>query len=424
MKTVSYEPHSLILSAKDVLYVLNRRGIFTIQAKNIDRLHDRLKGHLDGKHDQDTLLASVPAPQRPTIEKYLTKLQEVGALHCVEEDFDELVFVSLDGSYPHPKKEHDAYLFFITPNDAHAVLFSLERWKKRAKKIVCVVAASTIDVERRKQYAKWLLSNFNIFPEQPFCYQLYQLDNAQERLTRLLEVRDSKAADLRTIPEQLNVITIADVDQVPLVVARAAHPFFSRDISMVGLNYDDTYEQLMIEFCTRELLGQHTQQVARSRLHLRISLLERYAETQKTHDLLTTESLDLLQDKTSHEDVSYLQDVLRLRVSSLPAQVSKTNANLFVYECNDRRACSFIRAKALRDILLFLTWDEFYQDASTQIYEFATSDYQRFIKDSLLRTIADEREADLFVKYGPAQFSYRAVRCWGRTAWAGEIKDA
>ena len=211
MKTVSYEPHSLILSAKDVLYVLNRRGISTIQAKNIDRVHDRLKDHLDGKHDQESLLASVPAPQRPTIEKYLTKLQEVGALRCVEEDFDKPIFASIDGSYSLPKKQHDAYLFFVAPHDVHDVLFSLERWKKRAKKIVCIVAESTIDVERRSQYAKWLLLNFNIFPEQRFCFQLYQLDEAQEGLTRLLEIKDSKTAELRSIPQQLNVITVADV---------------------------------------------------------------------------------------------------------------------------------------------------------------------------------------------------------------------
>lgn len=423
MKTVSYEPHSLILSAKDVLYVLNRRGIFTIQAKNIDRVHDRLKGYLDGKHDQDTVLTSVPAPQRPMIEKYLTKLQEVGALRCVEKDFAKPVFVSLDGSYPTPNKEHDAYLFFITTHDARAVLFSLERWKKRAKRIAFVVVSSTIDVERREQYAKWLLSNFGIFPELRFCFQLYQLDDAQGELTRLLEIKDSKPADLRSIPEQLNIVTVANVDQVPLVVARVAHPFFPGNMDMVGLTYDDTHEQLIIEFCARELFGK-TEQVARSRLHARFNLLERYAETHSQHDLLTTESLDLMQDKTTHADIGYLQDVLRLRVSSLPARLSTTKANLFVYECNARRACSFIQAKALRDILLFVTWDQFYQDVSPQINNFATRDYQRFMKNPVLKAIADERETDLFVKYGAAQFRYRTVRCWGRTAWAGEIKDS
>ena len=420
MKTVSYEPHSLILSAKDVLYVLNRRGSFTIQAKNIDRLHDRLKDHLNGKHDQETLLASVPAPQRPTIEKYLAKLQEAGALR-VEEDRAKPVFVSLDGTSPSPQKEHDAYLFSIAPQDVHEILFSLERWKEHAKKLVCVVAANTIDSERRKQYAKWLLLNFHIFPEQPFSFQLYQLDDAQEQLTKLLEIRNAKVDDLRTIPEQLKVITAADVDQVPLVVARAAHPFFTRDIGLIGLNYDDMYEQLIIEFCTQELPSQHT--VAHSRLHVRFSLLEHYAETQ-TNNSPTTESLDLLQDETSHEDVTYLQEVLRLRVSSLPARFSTTKTNLFVYECNGRRAYSFIRAKALRDILMFLTCDEFYKDASLETYKFTTNDYQRFMHDPDLEKIANEREADLFEKHGRAEFSYREVHCWGRTAWSGEIKDA
>jgi hypothetical protein len=419
MKTVSFEPHSLILSAKDFLYVLNRRGIFTIQAKNIDRLHVRLKDHINGKHSQEMLLASVPAPQRATIEKYLTKLQEAGALR-VEEDRDESVFVSLDGASPAPQKKHDAYLFFIAPQDVHAVLFSLERWKEHAKKLVCVVAASTIDANRRKQYAKWLLSNFHIFPEQPFCFQLFQLDDPQERLTKLLEIRDANAAALRIIPEQLNVVTVADVDQVPLVVARASHPFFSHDISMIGLNYEDTYEQLLAEFCTQELLGQHLQQVAGSRLHARFQFLERYAEMQTNDSLTTAEPFDLLQDKTTHEDVSYLQEVLRLRISNLPARFSTTKSNLFIYECNGRRACSFIRLKALRDILLFLTWDEFYKDASLEAYKFATNDYQRFLEDPALSAIADEREADLLETYGPEALSYREVHYWGRTAWTGE----
>jgi hypothetical protein len=421
MKTVSFEPHSLILSAKDFLYVLNRRGVFTIQAKNIDRLHDRLKDHINGKHSQETLLASVPAPQRATIEKYLTKLQEAGALR-VDEERDESVFVSLGGASPSPQKEHDAYLFFIAPQDVPAVLFSLERWKEHAKKIVCVVAASTSDADRRGRYTKWLLSNFHIFPEQPFCFQLFQLDEAQERLTKLIDIRDVKAADLRSIPEQLNVVAVTGVDQVPLVVTRASHPFFSHDISMIGLNYEDTYEQLLAELCTQELVGQHTRQVASSRLHVRLKLLERYAEMQTNESLTAAEPCDLLQDKTAHGDISYLQEVLRLRISSLPARFSTTKTNLFVYECNGRRACSFVRAKALRDILLFLTWNEFYKDASLETYKFATNDYQRFLEDPALSTIAGEREADLLETYGPAELSYREVHYWGRTAWAGEIK--
>ena len=88
----------------------------------------------------------------------------------------------------------------------------------------------------------------------------------------MLEIKDSKTAELRSIPQQLNVITVADVNQVPLVVARAAHPFFSREPAMIGLNYDDAYEQLIREFCVGELLGKRldqveTWQVARSRLH-------------------------------------------------------------------------------------------------------------------------------------------------------------
>jgi hypothetical protein len=419
MNTLSLEPHSLILSAKDILYVLTRRGVFTIQAKNIDRLHDRLKGHLNGKYDRDTLVASVPAPQRPTIEKYLANLQQVGALRRLKEDRDEPVFVSLDSSYPSPKKEHDAYLFFIAPEDAQAVLFSIERWKKRARRIMCVVAADTVDVERRQEYANWLLLNFNSLPEQPFCFQLYQLDSAHEQLTKLLEIRDTKTADLRSIPEQLNIVTVADLDQVPLVVARVAHPFLSQDLSMIGLNYDETYEQLMTEFCANPVETQH---VARSRLHLQFRLFEHYAAKQTELESSTTESLDLMQDEPSHEDTKYLQDVLRLRVSSLPARLLRTKANLFVYECNGRRACSFIRAKALRDIVLFVTWDKFYPNVAPQTYSFAVNDYQRFVKEPLLRTMV--READFLLPSGAAQLSYRMVRRWGRTAWVGEIKDA
>jgi len=422
MKTVSYEPHSLILSAKDVLYVFNRRGVLTIQAKNIDRLHDRLKDHLNGKHSRETLLASVPDAQRPTIEKYLTKLQEAGALRVEEPDKDKPVFVSLDSASPSPQKEYGAYLFFIAPQDVHAVLFNLERWKEHAKKIICVVAGSTIGIDRRKQYAKWLLSNFHISPEQPLCFQLFQLDEAQERLTKLLEIRDANAADLRIIPEQLNVVSVADVDQVPLVAARASHPFFSHDIGMIGLYFEDTCEQLIAEFGIQELLGQHSQHVASSRLLLRFKLLEHYTTAQTNDSLTTTEPLDLLQDKTTHDDVGYLQGVLRLRISSLPARFSTTKTNLFIYECNGRRACSFIRAKALRDILLFLTWDEFYKDVSLETYKFATNDYQRFLEDRGLRRIADERKADLFERYGPPELNYREVHYWGRTAWAGEIK--
>lgn len=423
MKTVSFEPHSLILAAEDVLYVLTRRGISTIQAKNIDRVHDRLKGYLNGKHDRESLLESVPATQRSTLEKYLTKLQETGALRSVDEDGDKPVFVSLDGSEPSPQEGHDAYLFFITPAAARSILLNLEPWKKHAKRIVCVVASDTVGVDCRKQYAKWLLLNFTAFHEQQFCFQLYQFDEAQEQLTKLLEIKDTKDVDLHSIPRQLNVVTVADVDQLPLVVAEAAHPFFTHKLSMVGLSYDDTYEQLINEFCARELLDGdlEKQPLAHSRLHVRFGLLELYAERQTTPDEVTYESVDLLHEKSSHEDVNYLQDVLCLRISSLPARLSTTKTNLFCYESNGRRAASFIREKALRDVLLFLTWDTHYPDVAAQINNFATCDYQRFLNDPALREIADECETNLFAKYGAVQFVYRSASCWGKTTWIGGI---
>lgn len=490
MKTISVEPNSLILSGKDVLYVLNRRGIFTIKAKNIDRLHDLLKNHINGKHDEATLLSSVSSnAQKRMIKNYLAKLYEAGALRSIENDElsqeqveagsqrtgskesrtsalwivrGQSVFVSLSRRLHPPPGHYDACLFFITRGQVKDALLSFERWRRRAKRIVYVIAGTTqsqvMELERRKEYASWFLRTFSIFPEQPVCVQLYELDEVEERLVKLLEVNGAKRTDLRSLPEQLNVVTVADLDQVPLIVARASHPFFVQDISMIGLRYDTLHEELMLEFCARVMLievsnregmqfhveafgeGQKGETVRRvvlnprsvsavsawhvaaSRLHLRFRLLEHYA-AQTTLDSLKTQSVDLMEEETSHPDVLYLRRVLRLRTRNLPARLLTTEGNLFIYECNGCRSCSLIRAKALRDILLIISWETFYSDASAQINKFALqSDFRKFINDSELRTIMEQGEAKLFRQYGDAHLIYRQIGCWGRTAWVGQIK--
>lgn len=496
MKIVSFEPDSLILPDEGVLYVINPRGVCNVRSRNISKIHEALKPHIEAMPSLETLLGSVVASQRATIEKYLTTLHEAGAIRFHEsgtaeteqltsnqflrpEDLgsdcrrasisigDRRVFVSLDGVPRSIGGEHDVCIFFLRPDRVGREILSLGRARKIRATIVYVVVKpadptnvnpSVTELERRGMYARWLLLRAANLPKGYGRVLIYTLDESTGTLALDFDHEISKPSDLRIVPQRLNLVKAADVDQVPLVVATVSHPFFQMSLTRVGLRYHEVCEELVSEFIVRtaslgpagqasatafvELIGgdspdRNVRRIsaravdiknscfAGSLLHLRVGLLELYAaERVRASNLLLKQDLDLLKEPASDPDVMCLVEALGLRASSLPARLLTTTEGLFIYECLGRRSCAFIQLKALRDILIALVRDTFYANELPQPEEILpAADFTRFITNAGLRRIVNERLADVTREYGAAQMTYCKVRCWGRTVWFGHIEE-
>jgi len=383
-------------------------------------------------------------------------------------------FVSLTGADHAAAREHNACIFFIEPVQLLQELLTIDRWSRPESILIYVVASSRADdvhpplsgLDLRASYARWLSLNIERPHRAARGVKVYQLDATKGTLAEMLVIDGTSSTDLRDVPARLGLITPADVDQSPLAVAKAAHDLFPLSFTRFGPRHDEIlFEEMVCEFMARVLLSVDEKRassptfsktigaqqspidaagakvygepktdwnMATSLLDLRVALLESYAAARAAADAtpisardvrLLKEAEDLLRDQEKHIDLKYLGDVLQLRQSDLTARLKITGDGLFIYETGAHRSSSFIRAKALRDILLSLTREAYYADALHETGQAGLrTDFSSFINKAQLRGILRDRQAELSGKDPKACFRFFKFQGWGRTAWTGNIE--
>lgn len=442
------DERSLILAQKDVLYVFNRRGAFDLRGKGIEALHTRLAPHLQGTHGEEALLAAAPPAAAGPLRSYFDKLRKVGALRTATEPageatrpLDELgparrrgrfawgghcVEISLDGPWPAPRIEGIARLEFLSPQDAGRWLWHLRAPGCGLGNRACVVetpvaeALSAEILRRRAFYARWLLgSGFDL--ERLERALLYELDAQSGELRRRVVLDDGGPEHaLRTIPDQIEMLHSDGIDQLPLVVSRAAHPFFTPEVRRIGLDKATVRKHLLRELLMRVARGvaepgSTSPLVAGSRCELAILLLEREAGRCAAHEELRWTEVDLLAHEDPRPEVRCLQSILRLRRRALRARRAVTRGGAVCFEHGSHRTLSFVPARAMAEILLYVTWELFYGSSGEYAPQPAL-DFLSFAEPAeLLRIASRLRRPGAGTTPG-----LRAVRRWGMTTWTEE----
>jgi len=444
------DDRSLILAQKDGLYVFNRRGAFDLRGKDIETLHARLVPHLQGTHGEEALLAAVPPAAAGPLRSYFDKLRQVGALRTDTEPagkaarpLDELgptcrrgrfawrghcVEISLDGPWPAPRTEGVARLEFLRPEDAGRWLWQLRAPGSGLGNQACVVetpVAETLSAEilrHRASYARWLLGS-GLDVERRERALLFELEAQSGELRRRVVLDDDGPEHaLRTLPDQIEMLRSDGIDQLPLVVARAAHPFFAPEVRRIGLDKATVRKHLLGDFLMRvdrgaAEPGSTAPLVAASRCELAILLLEREVEKRAAREELRWKEVDLLAQEEPHPEVRYLQSILRLRRSSLPTRRAVTRDGAVYFEHGPHRALSFVPARAVAEVLLDVTWELFYGSSGGEV-PLPALNLRSFAKPSELLRIAT-RLRRLGARFTPG---LRAVRRWGITVWTEEYR--
>lgn len=442
------DERSLILAQKDVLYVFNRRGAFDLRGKDIEALHAQLAPHLQGTHGEEALLAAIPPAAAGPLLSYFDKLRQVGALQTATEPageaarpLDELgpthrrgrfawrghcVEISLDGPWPSPQIEGVARLEFLRPQDAGRWLWQLRAPGCGLGNQACVVetpGAETLSTEalrRRASYARWLLGS-GLDVERRERALLFELNVQSGELHRRAVLdEDGPEHALQTIPDQIEMLLSDGIDQLPLVVARAAHPFFAPEVRRIGLDKAMIRKHLLRDFLIRVDQGAAEPEsaaplVAGSRCELAILLLEREVERRVAREELRWREVDLLAQEEFLPEIRCLQGILRLRRRALPARRAVTREGAVRFEYGPHRALSFVPARAVAEILLGVTWELFYGSSVGEAPRPAL-DLRSFAAPAeLLRIAARLRHPD-----HRSTPRLRAVRRWGITAWTEE----
>ncbi len=473
-----FSADTVTIAEDDAISVLNRRGIVTIRSKNIGYLHRALLPHIDGHQDEAGLLALLPQHLHSVARDYLRQLEEAKAIvrgdaHSTDADFIDRPgslsaaalgrgerplyqvagtssFVSLQGPVREKKGQGVRHVCFVSRKQAANELL----WAGRRRHEMIYVEASRRtrhgrptppELEERAEYARWLLGLREPSLTPRACF--YDWDANEGSLRKLVNVASDDEAEISKIPRQIDLITMVDVNQRPLVCLRASHRLFPIAISRFGVRYESLSEELVREFIARTLLsrnrpltlmqvrttisGQRMSEtvpipagdvlswaVALSQLAVRAQALELHAQ-HRSGKALNGEIVDVLRVSSSHSEVAYLQRVLRLRLSALTAQWGTTEAGYFFFESSGHVGFSLIREKALRDLLLRLMWKTYY-GSSAEAQPQLACDYSSFVPPSVLGRLVRAKEAALS-QCGVFTFLSSHVRAWGRGVWVGRV---
>lgn len=471
-KLLALDTDSLVLPGEHVLYVLNRQGAFDVKGKNVHLLHRRLEPYLEGRYGERELLSAVPSSQTRGVRTYLARLRDIGLLRdeapssgsrrgapggrlgasCPRSSLrlgGRRIEVSLDGVPDTPAGT--GRLFFAGPEEAGRFLLTLEGPERLLGRTVGVVVEPATEgppapdeLDRRAGYARWLLQRETARADRENCLELYRLHGDSGALRRIAVV-DRRQRPFSSLAEQLEVIRSADVDQVPLVVATAAHPFFVPAGTRFGLSYPEVRDDLLRELFVRSRLaapgpperrrffcgelgaplGSYVAEsvawdrdarleVAASRPELEVALLEQAAELwARASGRLTWRKVDLLHAPETTPEIVCLRRILRLRTPGLPARAAEIPGGGLLLAAGRHRAVSLLPERAVTEILLKAVWERFYAAEP----ERAAPSCSRPVRSTEL----GRRVEALCRELGPLRIGVRRVRAWGVTAWAGVL---
>jgi hypothetical protein len=479
-------PECIVLPGDGILHILTPRGAFDVKGRDAHLLHERLCPFLQGTHTEADLLAGVPPLLASTIQSYLGRLRLMGALR--EEVFlnpgtalphamhslgaanpvlscrvgSLRVRVSL--REPATTRPGDLHVCFVAPEQAAQFLLRLGRLGWRPGRLTCVVVdpapgLPTHDVlDQRAEYARWLLRHeLDVLPDRP-RFQLFRLDPLGGTLERMVSAEAEDGSDLSSVPDQIGLVrALAGVDQLPLVVAQAFHAFFAHSVVGYGLDFPRVQEHLVKAFLARAPIRPGADMgyalrsgavgarlrtydrvrvpfervtcatVAASFVSLQLQLLEELADSRAAENGVAWEEADLLAGEADeHPSVAYLRGVLRLRMSRLPGRLAVTSDGLFICEAGSRRARSFVRAKAVAEVLLDITWDEFYAPAAAgtqRAMPMALCDHEEFASAAQIRGFVQASTKELAANGEPIRILVRRLRRWGTRAWVGALDN-
>lgn len=480
MTSLQLDPHSLVFTSEHILHIVNRRGRFDLKGKNIHLLHERIASRLNGTLREEELLAAVPLSQKPAVRSYLLRLREVGVLLEVRSSNnrlhgealkllgaavpklqcqigDHLVDILLEGNAPMNTAGATLSLRFVSPMQAGKSLLTIGgREKPVGSRVLIVVesAPTTIEVERRADYARWLLAGELSVSPGDGRLSLYRLSSSQESLTRLAVVEKGGSAASGTLPQQLSLIKQADLDQAPLVTAVAEHPFYRARVARFGVTDEAVHEQILETFISQiwmesdewaegQLmlytgdLGAPLSTYRSTRLdshrftepllaptwmQLRLRMLEHWANRRASGSPPLWRRTDLLDRNPAPPLIRYLIGVLRRRASHLYAFMTQTSEGLTCLRVGQNQEVALIGQEALTRILLRSVWQEFYAERYDGL---KATPAVRLIDVASLSQLHHEAKALENALHGmqKPRILVRRICCWGRTVWMGSFQD-
>lgn len=469
MRALTLDSGAIILPMKTGLRVYSTQGTVELRSKNLAGVHEILQKRLTGRYTEKALLSAVPLAQRMTVRRYLRALRDAGAIQTGKNGAVRysrqgkgaargrlLTRASEADDDDQHRGSQQASVQYVTCREFSSLLVQKGQTRAAAKWQVYVLTDDSWTVEsgsggadQQAFYSRWLLSGKFSSSEKPKI-DVFQIDKNTGALTRKATLAGKRLAVNREVPKALELMRATDIEQAPLAICQANSMLCPRELRRFGVDYDRVADEVLrdILMCmsvestdairqiqwrraaiAKDMVVEPTLPqvvrvdeclVAASLGELRLRVLEHFmGQTQRTP--VHAEWCDLLQPWSS-PDLDYLAQVLSQRHSCLEAQVTTRADGL--YQCSHGDLCttSLLKHKALRDLMILLTWRTYYGHCDHAAYRPAHAcDYSLFANPLQLRTLfcctAEQLGGEIAEKY----LIFAKISCWGKNVWLGML---
>ena len=469
MHTLALDPHSIILPMKTGLRIYSTQGTVELRSKNLARVHEILQGRLAGQYSEKALISALPLAQRVTVRRYLRALRDAGAIQFGKNGAARyfrqpsgkaaksrlLTRMSETTGDDQLRGSKHASLQYMTRQEFASLLVRKVTTGAPARRQIYVLMdgswtakSGSEGCDRQASYSKWLLGGESSHRDKPKI-EVFQIDKNTGALARKATLAGKSLALNRDVPKALELVRATDIEQAPLAVCQADFMLGSAELRRFGVDYDRVADEVLRDMLMRMTIesadmvpqirwrrmlvaGMAAESpllrivraddclVAASPGELRLRLIERIlGQTHRT--TVHMEQCDLLQSWNS-SDMDYLAQVLRQRHSCLKAQVTTRVDGLYQCMHEDVQTASLFKHKALRDLMILLTWRTYYGSsndvASRPAHE---CDYSLIgnpvqLRSVLSRTIKQSKEE--IIERCPV---FAKISCWGKNAWIGTL---
>lgn len=400
-----------ITNGDDEIHIAGASGNVVLRARGIRQLHDALLPHLRKGVSIRELLGAVPLKYQEVVSQYIDRLKAARA-------FERL--------------RTTCHVILLDPIEMGRTLLEIGQKRKVNKSIIYLCCIGTQPAAEAIE--AWLRSIGRSQSERGTRVYTLEMQRGLAAVKLLVTLRTT--SERLQIPEQLKLITYWGAPQLPLVVLHASHPLFEPGVISVGLRYRDTYEAALLGFIAaakhqddselalaRAVESSMPALIADRPIHLHMALWERHALAHIDEHQLTWTSHSIRELWSDNADVQYLINVIRQSAGDNTFEVSHSGSGLFlVRSMEGLLSASFLREKAVRDILLITAACRYYNDPEViQSARRPRYDFSAFSKESCLR-----RRGRMYQEYCIQEgqkpvLAKQRWRCWGKTLWRGVV---
>lgn len=448
MKRYARVPYSFVCPSPDSLAVFTPRTHGTLRGPHLDTLHRALGPCLQSPQTVADMAASVQTRNLGLVKRYVEVMQHAGAVSVTANSVPDSTqpIGSLSGQWTTPPKATDtiARIQFSSYQSALSLLLQLTQTATPFPQILVLmdVEPSQLEPSQTQLYSDWFRGVLGTLPERSNLLRVYDLDLASGEITLRAELDIADPNEQLALPYRLGLVSpLRHVDQVPLAWIGPDSRLLSSTPPIVGLRRDESIVTLWLAHALSpclplpntdayppiddKLLLRNREQPGRvhiglSSAALRATLVADLAFSLGSSAISTSRrNLLALNDTPASSDISWLVDVLSMKVSAIWASLEQHDSGLVIITTEFSVHRSLLFETACYEALLCACAALYYPDLDAG--SAVAAPFDAAVSDATLSSALSGIEAWINARAPNASMQMEAVTIWGRRFWRGGV---